>query len=439
MIGLRRSASDPQLSCAQPLEVFVATRPLMTKLPHVPEHLQAGLLADVGCAHYYTVIRRPCDGQLTQLDFGPVGGDIAFAPKPAKRGLWSWACRVASCTPLPPRGTQAEVREVKLNAMPDNYMFVGSTALSLADIRSFNTLQSRVLYLLHQNDCRHYVNSLVHYTTGVQGVTRKATRHIFKARTAARRNASRLAWSDRLILLSHTFTDVGSWPRLQKYSKAAIAMLAAVAGRRTLAQLAPFQIPAASANAGFGQTLLRRTPAGLAGIPASASSGSLHTAATAASSVSSSCTALANRATSIMRPLAAGQAGVAVSRGAVTAAATSKPSMFWGLCTSLRSAAASSRQAIRSAGANIGHRFGARATSLTSGRALSAGAAAVAAGATRGSGGRLAYGVNSGGGRGAPQQQHMQLSSPQTVVRMSAVKPHRAQRCSLQPIGARIM
>lgn len=53
----------------------------------------------------------------------------------------------------------------------------------------------------------------------MQGVTRKATRHIFKARTAARRNASKLAWSDRLILLSHTFTDVGSWPRLQKYSK----------------------------------------------------------------------------------------------------------------------------------------------------------------------------------------------------------------------------
>jgi hypothetical protein len=51
-------------------------------------------------------------------------------------------------------------------------------------------------------------------------VTRKATRHIFRARATARRNASTLAWSDRLILLSHTFTDVGSWPRLQKYSKA---------------------------------------------------------------------------------------------------------------------------------------------------------------------------------------------------------------------------
>jgi hypothetical protein len=64
-------------------------------------------------AHYYTVIRRPSDGQLTQLDFGPVGGDIAFATKP-RRGLWSWACRVVSRTPAVPIGTQAEVREVKV-------------------------------------------------------------------------------------------------------------------------------------------------------------------------------------------------------------------------------------------------------------------------------------------------------------------------------------
>ena len=50
-------------------------------------------------------------------------------------------------------------------------MLVGTTNLSLADIRSFNALQSRVLYLLHRNDCRHYVNSLVQYTTGVQART----------------------------------------------------------------------------------------------------------------------------------------------------------------------------------------------------------------------------------------------------------------------------
>lgn len=176
-------------------------------------------------------------------------------------------------------------------------MLVGTTNLSLSDIRSFNSLQSRVLYLLHQNDCRHYVNSLVQYTTGVQvhthhlhlpdpptgtadpgsilstrlqksaqhwldqpqimfvccllehgefalfrydtsahefiriscgapngmvavqGVTRKATRHIFRARATARNPQQRLAWRDHLVLLSHSLTDVGAWPRLQRASR----------------------------------------------------------------------------------------------------------------------------------------------------------------------------------------------------------------------------
>lgn len=435
MTGLRRSASDPQLSCSQPLEVFVATRPLMTKLPHVPERLQAGLLADVGCAHYYTVIRRPSDGQLTQLDFGPVGGDIAFAPKSPRRGLWSWACRVASRTPAAPRGTQAEVREVKLTAMPENYMFVGSTPLSLSDIRSFNCLQSRVLYLLHQNDCRHYVNSLVHYTTGIQGVTRKATRHIFKARATARRNASRLPWTDRLILLSHSFTDVGSWPRLQKYSKAAVAVIAAVVGRRTLAQLAPpLQLPATPASAGFARTLFRHAPPNLTGISTSASTGSLASAARAGSTGSGACTALKQRATFMFRPMPPGQTGAAVNAGAATyAAARAQPSMLWGLCDSLRSAAACSKQAVRSAGATIGHRVGARVTLLSSGRVLSVGASAVAAGATRGGAGLLAH-----GGDGGPTEQ-MQTPPQRAAVRTSAIKPHRPHRRSLQQIGPLIM
>ena len=50
-------------------------------------------------AHYYTVLRRPSDGQLTQLDFGPVGGDIAFAPKPPKQGFWAWAAGAAGPAP----------------------------------------------------------------------------------------------------------------------------------------------------------------------------------------------------------------------------------------------------------------------------------------------------------------------------------------------------
>lgn len=53
---MRRSASTPTLSSAdEGLEVYVATRALQCKLPHVPEALKNGLLRDIGCQHYYTV------------------------------------------------------------------------------------------------------------------------------------------------------------------------------------------------------------------------------------------------------------------------------------------------------------------------------------------------------------------------------------------------
>jgi hypothetical protein len=55
---MRRSASTPTLSSADEacaLEVYVATRALQCKLPHVPEALKDGLLRDIGCQHYYTV------------------------------------------------------------------------------------------------------------------------------------------------------------------------------------------------------------------------------------------------------------------------------------------------------------------------------------------------------------------------------------------------
>ncbi len=52
-MSMRRSVSTPTLSGAaadEGLEVYVATRPLACKLPHVPERLQKGVLRDIGCA-----------------------------------------------------------------------------------------------------------------------------------------------------------------------------------------------------------------------------------------------------------------------------------------------------------------------------------------------------------------------------------------------------
>lgn len=70
------------------------------------------------------MLRRPSDGQLTQLDFGPVGGDIAFAPKAPKQGFWAWAATAAGRKPIAPHGTPAEVREqpVSTSACDSRYM-----------------------------------------------------------------------------------------------------------------------------------------------------------------------------------------------------------------------------------------------------------------------------------------------------------------------------
>ncbi len=54
---------------------------------------------------------------------------------------------------------------VQLEALPSAHVYVGRTNLSIDDIRAWNSMHRRE-YELHVNDCRHYVNCLVKYTTG---------------------------------------------------------------------------------------------------------------------------------------------------------------------------------------------------------------------------------------------------------------------------------
>ena len=207
-----------------------------------------------------------------------------------------------------------------------------------------------------------------------QGVTRKATRHIFKAHAVTRRPSQRLAWSDRLVLLTHSLTDVGAWPRLQRASRVpprpcpppprpprivhpavpgarghtpsaevycpprspgfpapsllpsltkarllivqvgaaqvASAVIAAVAGKRTAARLGLGM----RIPAAPGQALLRRVAPRLPALPASAYTGRL---ASAASSAGAATTALARRGSMTFRP-----PPPRLAVGAVTAAGT---------------------------------------------------------------------------------------------------------------------
>lgn len=55
--------------------------------------------------------------------------------------------------------TAGEIREARLDALPEGHHFVGHTRLSLEDIREFNAARDTA-YSLHANDCRHYLNDL---------------------------------------------------------------------------------------------------------------------------------------------------------------------------------------------------------------------------------------------------------------------------------------
>ncbi len=57
--------------------------------------------------------------------------------------------------------------------------------------------------------CRHYVDSLCQYTTGVSHAASLCKRMAFRQRRAASH------WSDSVIHLAHALTDVANWPRVQ--------------------------------------------------------------------------------------------------------------------------------------------------------------------------------------------------------------------------------
>ena len=57
--------------------------------------------------------------------------------------------------------------------------------------------------------CRHYVDKLCQYTTGVSHAASLCKRTTFRQRRATPH------WSDSVITLAHAFTDVANWPKVQ--------------------------------------------------------------------------------------------------------------------------------------------------------------------------------------------------------------------------------
>lgn len=240
--GLRKCASTPVLSCCDDedngLEVYVATRPFQEfgggVFKALPTPLRNGV-RDAGICHFITIFRAR-DGSLHQFDFGPEGGDIHVARGP-------FAALLSKDRGA--RSVAGQVRESRLSSLPDTHMFVGTTRLSLADIRSFNSLHHARSYELHVNDCRHYVNSLVAYATGYEAAASRMLVHQW--RLAKDSGAYRMPLTDRVVRLGHLLTDVANWGAVKAISQVTAAGLLALSGRNALGRLAAGRVGAGAA------------------------------------------------------------------------------------------------------------------------------------------------------------------------------------------------
>ncbi|CAI5497109.1 unnamed protein product [Closterium sp. Naga37s-1] len=89
---------------------------------------------------------------------------------------------LADCAIPPPNG---EIREELINTLPETAVRVGVTRMSIADMRAFySSLDFN--YLLNRNDCRHFVDAFVHYTTGVDRASARLIRANMNLRMRAR-------------------------------------------------------------------------------------------------------------------------------------------------------------------------------------------------------------------------------------------------------------
>lgn len=81
--------------------------------------------------------------------------------------------------------------------------------------------------------CRHYVDKLCQYTTGVSHAASLCKRTTFRHRRAASH------WSDSVIHLAHALTDVANWPRVQAATQ--VTLTVHNSGRKRLVNLWPMR------------------------------------------------------------------------------------------------------------------------------------------------------------------------------------------------------
>ncbi|KAL4524478.1 hypothetical protein Ndes2526A_g06606 [Nannochloris sp. 'desiccata'] len=243
LTALRKCSSTPTLTSLgeaatdeNGMEVYVILRNFKEfaggVFHRLPTPLRDGV-RDAGICHYLTVFRQP-DGTLVQFDFGPsAGGDIHVSAGPFTRFLNKSDAtpKSAASSISRDRSVGGRVREHKLTSLPESHLYVGRTHLSMSDIRAWNSFHASSSYELHRSDCRHYVNSLVHYTTGVEKATMCALRNQWA------NNKHRYGLGHNVVRFGHFMTDVANWDKIKAVGHATTAVIMALTGQHALAKL----------------------------------------------------------------------------------------------------------------------------------------------------------------------------------------------------------
>ena len=162
---------DEQQPWVQP-ELYITTRPFRKDrsfIGRLPPSAKDALYTG-GVCHYLALYRSE-RGELWQFDFGPFGGDVA------SRFLNDTGMATGQKEEGSGGATPGHVREKLIDEMPQGggTYLVGTTDLTLDEIREFNTGRN-TMYSVNKNDCRHYVNDLCEYGTGVDNVCSKYIR-----------------------------------------------------------------------------------------------------------------------------------------------------------------------------------------------------------------------------------------------------------------------
>eukprot|EP00879_Flechtneria_rotunda_P007635 GHRR01008007.1.p1 GENE.GHRR01008007.1~~GHRR01008007.1.p1 ORF type:complete len:525 (+),score=250.21 GHRR01008007.1:2350-3924(+) len=188
--------------------------------------------------------------------------------------------------------------------------------------------------------CRHYVNSLVQYATGVERSTQHLKRHYFNTR-----HADKWLWYGWFISATQFVTDVGNWSNVQA---GAVVTLLAMTGRSTLAQLKTLTLPAMPAVTQALPSLIPsvRLAAG-SGTAGSAIAGTLAT------------TLKLPAAALLKRPLAGSAVAAAGGAGAAAAAIRTHPGAAANEATAAAASASSSNSSSNGAFGSVAMQGGA--------------------------------------------------------------------------------